>query len=83
VTPRATRPLIETLSDEDVNVKHAAATSLGQIGAHEAVPALVLALQQEPWLQYSAIHALAEIGASEASGALLPLLDDPRCSRGP
>ena len=40
--PRGTarwRVLIEALDDADVNVRHAAAASLGQIGSPEAVPA--------------------------------------------
>ncbi len=68
--------LIHALSDPDVNVRHAAAASLGQMGAPEAVPRLIEALRSEPWLQYPAIHALGEIGDPRAAPALLELLDD-------
>jgi HEAT repeat protein len=57
-------------------VRHAAASSLGQLGAREAVPALIAALKQEPWLQYPAMQALGEIGDPRAGPALVPLLDD-------
>jgi HEAT repeat protein len=71
----AVAPLIESLGDPDVNVRHAAATGLGQIGAPEAVLPLVAALRSEPWLQYPAINALAEIGDPRATPALLELID--------
>jgi HEAT repeat protein len=49
---QAVEPLIAALGDEDVNVRHAAAASLGQVGDARAVPALVQVLKSEPWLQY-------------------------------
>ena len=69
-------PLIAALQDPDVNVRHAAAASLGQIGDPEAVLPLMAVLRGEPWLQYPAIHALGEIGDPRAAPALLELLDD-------
>jgi HEAT repeat protein len=69
--------LIARLRDADVNVRHAAAASLGQLRAKQAVRPLVEALTSEPWLQYSAINALGEIGDPEAVPPLLGLLDDP------
>jgi HEAT repeat protein len=60
----------------DLNVRHAAAASLGQIGDPLAVQALVEVLRTEPWLQYPAINALGEIGDPLAAPALLDLLDD-------
>jgi hypothetical protein len=65
-----------------VNVRHSAASSLGQIGSPDAVEPLVRALRTEPWLQYPAINALAEIGDPRATPALLELLDD-ELLRGP
>ncbi len=74
--------LIAALGDPDVNVRHAAAASLGQIGAPEAVVPLIQVLRGEPWLQYPAIHALAEIGDARATPALVELLEDEML-RGP
>jgi HEAT repeat protein len=74
--PAAVGPLIEALRDADVNVRHSAAAGLGQIGAPEAVLPLVDALRSEPWLQYPAINALAELGDPRATPALLELLGD-------
>ncbi len=68
--------LIAALSEPDVNVRHAAAASLGQIGATEAVVPLIDVLRTEPWLQYPAIHALGEIGDARAEAPLLDLLGD-------
>ena len=69
--------LIDALKDGDVNVRHAAAASLGQIGAAAAVLPLVHVLQDEPWLQYPAIHALGELGDARAAPALAPALAAP------
>src|SRR4030095_13624383 len=68
--------LIAALSDPDVNVRHAAAASLGQVGAPEAVAPLIDVWPPEPWLQYPAIHALGEIGDPRAEAPLLALLGD-------
>jgi HEAT repeat protein len=68
--------LLLALQDADVNVRHAAAASLGRIGSPEAVPHLVAALRSEPWLQYSAIHALGELGDPRATRPLLELLEN-------
>ena len=73
---RAVPALIRALQDADVNVRHAAAASLGQIGSPDAVAPLIQALRTEPWLQYPAISALAEIGDPKAAPALMELLDD-------
>ena len=62
------------MTDPDVNVRHAAAASLGQVGAAEAVGPLIDVLRTEPWLQYPAIHALGEIGDARAEAPLLELL---------
>ena len=74
--------LVQALSDPDTNVRHAAATSLGQIGSRAAVPRLVEALCGEPWLQYPALHALGEIADPLAAPAIVELLDD-ELLRGP
>ena len=78
---RRARRWSTALSDADVNVRHAAATSLGQIGSNEAVPRLVEALREEPWLQYPALHALGEIGDPRAAPALVPLLERRAAAR--
>jgi HEAT repeat protein len=80
--PVAVEPLIGALEDTDLNVRHAAAASLGQIGDRRAVGALIGLLHGEPWLQYPAIHALAELGDPRGAPALMELLDD-ELLRGP
>jgi HEAT repeat protein len=74
--PAAVGVFVQVLSDPNVNVHHAAATSLKQIGAQKTIPHLVETLHAEPWLQYSALNTLAEIGDPRAAPALLPLLED-------
>src|SRR5574341_316282 len=67
VGPAAGGALLRLLQDPDVNVRHAAAAGLGQIGDRRAVAPLMALLRGEPWLQYPAIHALAELGDPRAA----------------
>jgi formylglycine-generating enzyme required for sulfatase activity len=67
--------LLRNLCDDDPNVRHAAADSLGRLGARAApaVPALCEALRfdQDPRVRRSAAWALGQIGDSSAEPCLL------------
>lgn len=69
---RFIEPLLPMLTDPDPNLRAAAAEALGHLKAAGAVRALVALLQDEEWVVFSAVSALAEIGDP---AALLPLLD--------
>ncbi len=75
---RASTDVLTRALDEDTdpNVRHSAAVALGQIGAATAVPHLIQALRQEPWLQYATIGALCQIGDTRAVPAMVELLDE-------
>lgn len=75
--PDAVQPLIESLADPDLNVKHAASEALGQIKDKRAVPALIEVLQSDMWLQFPAAVALGELGDPRAVAPLISLLDMP------
>ncbi len=64
-------PLIEALQhDEDVNVRHQAASSLGNLGFPEAVKALEASLNDDEWVQFASVEALSKIRDSSCVGAL-------------
>ncbi len=58
----ALEPLCQMLlSDSELNVRHQAAVSLGILGSPEATTCLREAMQDEEWVQYAVIEALAKI----------------------
>jgi vesicle coat complex subunit len=69
---------MEALHDEANNVRGSAATALGNIGASEAVPALIEILSQDgdKANRGAAATALGNIGASAAVPALIEVLHD-------
>jgi HEAT repeat protein len=69
--------LIKALVDGDLNVKHAAAESLGRIRDDRAVLPLIEALTGDMWLQFPAAMALGELADSRAVGPLVALLEMP------
>lgn len=69
--------LISALVDIDLNVKHAAAESLGRIRDDRAVLPLIEALTGDMWLQFPAAMALGELADSRAVGPLVALLEIP------
>jgi len=72
----AIAPLSKLLTqDPSIDVRCAAATALGRMGADAAVPGLVdaLAVRDED-IQFSAISALGRIGGQRAAQALLTVL---------
>jgi HEAT repeat protein len=72
---RAVPILIQLLNDPEVN--YIVPWSLGQIGDRSAVPSLIGALSdRNPDMRVLAIHALEQLGATEALPSLRLLLDD-------
>ncbi|XPV74945.1 MAG: HEAT repeat domain-containing protein [Desulfovibrio sp.] len=73
----ALKPLIHALlTDEQVNVRSQAAVSLGRLKMPEASTPLRRALDDEDWVAYAAIEALAAIGDNSAADVLVSALED-------
>lgn len=70
--------LLESLEDEDFEVRKAAVIALGRIGDRRAVPPLVELLSRDPDLSVLTCGALAKIGDRRAFEALLDLLGNPQ-----
>lgn len=62
------------LKDPEVNVRQQAAVSLGNLAYPESVNDLVQAMQDEEWVQFSAVEALAKIKDPSAIKAMVDLL---------
>jgi HEAT repeat protein len=69
-------PLLELLTHEDKNIAQSAIETLGKRRAIDAVPALVSVLENDFWLQFSAITALGEIADHRATLPLVARLQD-------
>jgi HEAT repeat protein len=71
---RAAAPsLMRALTDDNTEVRGAAARALGAVGAHSAIPALTKALKDEsPAVRLAAADALVGLGAS--ADAVIPVL---------
>jgi HEAT repeat protein len=68
---------MEVLVDADRNLRRAAAESLGAIGDPQAVPPLLLALEDEHWsVRCAAAGALGRIRSGKSLPALLARLQD-------
>jgi HEAT repeat protein len=74
--PAAVPHLVVLLEHPDPNVAQAAIDALAQLRATVAVTSLVKALDRDPWLRFSAVEALGEIGDVQAVGPLIGLLAD-------
>src|SRR5450759_1485402 len=72
--PAAIPHLVALLEHEDSNVAQAAIDALAQLRAGTAVESLVKTLDRDPWLRFSAVQALGEIGDSQAVGPLVALI---------
>ncbi len=69
--------LINLLKNQDAEVRHHAAHTLGKIGKADATEALIDALQDtDPKVSAKAAYALSQIGDAKAIPALIRLLDD-------
>ena len=72
--PRLITPLRPLLADPSPNVRAAAAEALGHLRAEEAVGEITKLLQDEQWVAFSAISALANIGAGDAVESLVDVV---------
>lgn len=62
------------LNDPEVNVRYQAAVSLGQLPFPESAACLNSALDDEEWVQFSAIEALTKVRDASSVGALIKAL---------
>lgn len=68
--------IVPLLKDRNGNVRASAAKALGLLGYHQAIPALVDALNDEEWVCFSVLEALGELkddSSVEQIAALLAL----------
>ncbi|WP_221248546.1 HEAT repeat domain-containing protein [Desulfuromonas versatilis] len=71
-------PMIAALKDSDENVRAAGAENLGKLKLADAVPALLLAMENADLLyRFTILEALGQIGAPVPVGRLLPFGDEP------
>lgn len=63
------------LRDKEVNVRYQAAVSLGELAFPQAAECLNRAMQDEEWVQFAVIEALAKIRAESSVDALVKALD--------
>jgi HEAT repeat protein len=68
--------LTRILRHSDVNVCQAAVESLGSLRAASTIGALQELLDRDPWLRFSVVHTLGEIGHPSSVPTLLSLLAD-------
>ncbi|HEY2512327.1 MAG TPA: HEAT repeat domain-containing protein [Polyangiaceae bacterium] len=66
--------LVRLLEHEDINVAQGAIESLAQLRAAPAVNSIIVMFDRDPWLRFSAIHALGDIGDPRAVPSLEALL---------
>jgi len=62
------------LDDPEVNVRYQAAVSLGQLSYPESAACLNNAMEDEEWVQFSAIEALTKVRDAGSVGALIKAL---------
>lgn len=62
------------LNDPEVNVRYQAAVSLGQLAFPESAACLNSALEDEEWVQFSAIEALTKVRDASSVSALMKAL---------
>lgn len=66
--------ILPSLKDSNGNVRAAAAHALGELGYREAIPSLIESLQDEEWVVFYVLQALAKLGAEEAIDKIGELL---------
>ena len=68
--------LVRLLDHDDINVAQGAIESLAQLRAAPSVNAIIGMFEKDPWLRFSAVHALGDIGDPRAVLPLEALLKD-------
>lgn len=72
----AVAPLCDALlKDPEVNVRYQAAVSLGELGHPSAAKCLGKAMEDDEWVQFAVIEALAKIRDASSVNALVKALD--------
>lgn len=66
--------IIPLLKDSNANVRAAAARAIGELGYEGAIAALIESLNDEEWVTFYVLQALASLQAEEASDAIGELL---------
>lgn len=66
--------IISLLKDSNANVRATAARAIGELKYQEAIPALIESLNDEEWVVFYVLQALAALKAEEASDAIGDLL---------
>lgn len=70
--------LVEMLSgDQNVNVRAAAAKTIGVLQYKKAIPQLIKALSDEEWVCFSALEALTYLKDDSSLDAIINLLNNP------
>jgi HEAT repeat protein len=70
--------LVEMLTtDQNANVRAAAAKTIGMLQYKKAVPQLIKALSDEEWVCFSALEALTNLNDESSMDAMLDLLNNP------
>ena len=70
--------IVELLTgDPNVNVRAAAAKTIGTLRYKKAIPQLVNALNDDEWVSFSALEALTSMHDDESIDAILDLLENP------
>lgn len=73
--PDSLEVLTEGLRDQDPNVRNAAVISLGMLGDERAFPHLKVMMDDEEWIRFSAIDALAQMPGEQTVDFLMNQLE--------
>jgi len=66
--------ILPLLEDENANVRAATARAIGELGYREAIPHMLKKLNDDEWVVFYILQALASLNAEEAVDAIGELL---------